>query len=145
MLPSDVDRCMTEPSRSGYLEQCLYCIYNVLNCKSEFLEQLCCRAACAKGLHCHISAVEADILAPAEVGKCLNDNSLSDLFRKYGLFILRTLLLKDIHTRHGYDTDLLSFVCKLCFCLDRKINLRTACDEDRIRCSFAVVDDIAAL
>ena len=58
MRSSDVDRCMTEPSRSGYLEQCLYCIYNVLNCKSEFLEQLRCRAACAKGLHCHISAVE---------------------------------------------------------------------------------------
>ena len=113
--------------------------------ESKMLKELGSRAACSKTGHGDTCTVQANIFAPSEVAQCLYCNTLAHFFREYGLFIFSRLLLKKIHARHGYDADLLALCCQDCFCLYRKLYLGTGSDEDQVRGSLAVIDDITAL
>ena len=96
-------------------------------------------------MHADDLTVQADILIPAEIGKCLDGDSLPYAVRKYRLLIRRILTVEGLHVRHGNDTDLLSLRVELCLRLYRKRNLGSGCDQDVLRCALTVIDDIGTL
>ena len=91
--------------------QCLYSCYYVLYGKSEVWEQFAVRSGCTKTIHSDHIAVKTYITIPSKSRKCLYCNSLSYILWKNLCLILLRLLLEDIHTWHGYDTNVDSILC----------------------------------
>ena len=113
--------------------------------ESEVLKKLCCRAAGTKGSHRHTGAVKAYILAPAKVAERFYCHAFSYCLRQNRFLILCALLFKQIHTRHGYYTDLSALCFQDRLGLHCQLYLGAAGNEDGIWRSLTVVNYISAL
>ena len=137
-----------EARRKKYRLLCeaLLCFFHdVFYREAKFFEEQICGTACAEGVHRDDLALVARVFIPAVRRARFHADARFHAGRHDAFLVFVRLFFVLFETGHGDDARLDPFFGKLRFCSDALFDFRTACNEQDVRRSLAVFEDIAAL